>query len=344
MRAVLEIVFSRPLRLLLLLILPPLIGVGVAFQLPRSYQATAYLLAEQQYEFIGGTGTQSDPNVTPAQSQVSALIELLQTPQFDLQVADQASLASTLSPAIRSDPQSRDDALINDVSHGTTAAAVGASIYTISYTNKVPYVAQQVVKAVIATFGQQIVQFSTTRGQKQLAEYQDQTTQAQQAVDEATSALQKYVATHPGSNLNTDAAYQALYVQFQQAQGNLAAINDKIATLQQQLGALGNSPDSLFTVVNQPALPDRALSRVKTLLLGGVAGLAVGLIACVLYVVLLARRNRTAYAPEDLRTITQVPVVLEISHLSSSTMTWAVTGSGRELLTQPAARRIRAVR
>src|SRR5438132_1033698 len=97
MRRTLEAVFRHPIQLLTLLIVLPITGVAIAyFMVPRSYQATASLWALQRYELIGTTGLENDLSSTPAQTQVMALNELLQTHVFVDAVVKGVDLAPAL--------------------------------------------------------------------------------------------------------------------------------------------------------------------------------------------------------------------------------------------------------
>src|ERR1019366_332775 len=96
---VLEAIFRHPMQLFLMLIVPVVIGVSVAYVLPRSYQSSASLWALRRYEIIGATGPESDLQSTPAETQVAALSELLQSRDFSLAVAKSTNLQSTLQLA-----------------------------------------------------------------------------------------------------------------------------------------------------------------------------------------------------------------------------------------------------
>src|SRR5947209_2703031 len=103
-------------------------GVGFAyFYYPHKYQSTASLWAFRRYVIIGATGPESDLSSTPAQTQATALSELLQSRSFALLVAKGTDLAPTLSlsSSVLADPQLLDDALVNDISHNVVVTAQG---------------------------------------------------------------------------------------------------------------------------------------------------------------------------------------------------------------------------
>ena len=94
MTRTLEAIFRHPLQLLILIILPPIIAVAVAyFMTPRTYQSTASVWALQRYFVIGATGPESNLAAFPAQTQATALTELLQTRTFALAVAQTVLVA-----------------------------------------------------------------------------------------------------------------------------------------------------------------------------------------------------------------------------------------------------------
>ena len=108
------------------------------------------------------------------------LSSLVQTQSFPLAVAKEADLASTLPSQVQADPQNRDDALVNDISHNTVVQATTNDFFVITYTNPDPQITQKVVAAIIDLYGQQIQHTSATDEQGLLATYQTQLTQAQQ--------------------------------------------------------------------------------------------------------------------------------------------------------------------
>lgn len=330
MGRVLEAIFRRPLQLLMLIAMLPVVSVAVIYIfMPRSYTSTASLWALQRYVVIGATGPESDLQATPAETQAAALSELLQSRAFALSVANSTDLASTLSDATRTNPQFRDDALYTEVSTTVQVVAQGTNLFTITYQNHNPYIAQQVVQSVVQQYGSQSIQLTLTEGKQLLDSYQTQLVQAKQQAAEATKAVTEYLATHPSlaqlilrTNVQnavlTDSQYALLYSQAQQTQTNVANIQTSIATINQELAAQGTDSNSLFKVLDAPVVPDKSVSRTKTYLIGGGAGLGVALMACILYLLLVVRRDKSVYTPLDLHKVTELPVVLQLPNLNES--------------------------
>jgi uncharacterized protein involved in exopolysaccharide biosynthesis len=323
MSRTLEVIFRRPTSLLALIILLPMVSVAVAYFLPRTYEVSASLWALRRYVIIGATGPETDLTSTPAETQATALSELLQARSFALSVANATSLPSTLDPAVQADVQDRDDTLYAEISTKVKVTAEGYNLFVITYQNKDATVAQQVVASVIKNYGQQSEGFTVVEGQLLLESYQSQLTKAQQDVIAATNAEATYRSRHPQeqqADLVNDPQYAYLHAQTQQAEATLQNIQTEIATLNQEISTQGNATESLFRVLDAPIVPRKPISRLKTLLFGGGIGLGVALGACALYVLIALRRDRSVYTAGDLRKVSPWPVVLQLPLLGSTTL------------------------
>ncbi|MFI5273481.1 MAG: hypothetical protein ACHQ4H_10665 [Ktedonobacterales bacterium] len=318
MRRTLEALFRRPGRIICLIVLVPAIVVLVAYLLPRSYQAQASLWALRRYEIIGATGAETDLLSTPAQTQATALTELLQTRAFAVAVANTAQLGATLPPSVQSDPQARDDALYLAVSTRVVATAEGYNLFTVTYIDKSPVIAQAVVQAVVSDYSEQSQGLSVVEGQNLLAAYQGQLVEGQKAAAGAAQAEANYIAAHPQeshTDLLNDPQYNLLHAQTMQAQATLASLQGEIATLNQEIGLQSSTTNSLFSVQDQPMVPDRPVSRTKTLIVAGAGGLGGALVICAIYLALLVRRDRTLRTPMDVRRVTALPVLVQLPKL-----------------------------
>lgn len=327
----LEAIFRHPIQLLVMLIFPIVVSLAVAFVLPRSYQSSASLWALRRYEIIGATGPETDLLATPAQTQVSALSEMLQSRSFALTVAKSANVASTLKLGAqqRANPQLLDDALATEISQHVQVIAKGYNLYQITYASSSPEVAQQVVKTVIQDYKAQGQIFSVAEGQRILAGYQSQLTQAKSDTDTAAVAESQYLAAHPeiargGNNPLNDPQYALLDSKRLQAQSILQNLQSTIASLKQSISTQSTGVDSFFSIVDPPIVPDIALSRLRVLLTSGGIGAGVGVLACILYILILVRRDRAIYSLVDLQKITSLPTLMELPHFSLATKKVAV--------------------
>jgi hypothetical protein len=320
----LEAIFHRPLRLLILFVLVPLISIGVVyFVVPHVYKSTATLWALQPFESIGLTTTASNVPVTPAQTQADALSELLQTRFFALAVVDETNLASTLDQSVQSDPQRRNDAMVQEISQHVQVQAQGTSLFVISYANRNPQVAQQVVAAVIRNYSRQIQNLFLVQSQELLSNYQTQLAQAKNDAQAAAVAESKYLLAHPdltGNSLLSDPQYALLHAQTQQAQIKEQDIQTHLDNIEQEIAAQGITPDSLFKVVDNPVVPSLPESRSRDFIIAGGIGLCVAIIAFALHIVILVRRDHAIYAAPDLQKVMAYPVIMQVPRLTSKTV------------------------
>jgi uncharacterized protein involved in exopolysaccharide biosynthesis len=322
----LEAIFRQPLQLLLLVVALPIIGVAIAyFMIPRTYQTTVTLWALHRVEIIGATGPESNLQATPADTQATALTELLQSRAFALTVAQQSNLAPTLNldPGVLADPQRLNDALFAEISRHVLVTSQGYNLYTISYANRNSHVAQQVVASVISNFGLESQKFSLAEARHLLDNYNTQLAKAQQDVQAAVAAESKYLLAHPNLikvDLATDPQYTQLHSQTLQAQTTEQNVQTTIATINQEMAAQGSGSDSIFQVLDPPVanyVPD---SRTKNYLVAGGLGLALALLACALYIVILVRRNRTVDTAFELQKASTFPVIMQLPTLAPETV------------------------
>jgi uncharacterized protein involved in exopolysaccharide biosynthesis len=309
-----EALFRHLKSILLVLVVLPVIGLSIALVLPRSYQAEATLWALQRYAVIGATGTESNLLATPAETQATALTELLQTRAFALDVAKSTTLASTLPLNVRADQQQSDDALYAEISKHVVVGAQGYNLFVITYINTRATIAQQVVAAVIKEFGLQSTGFSAIEGQRLLIAYQSQLPTAQKGLDAAVQAETQYTTAHPSesrADLANDPRYAVLHAQTQQAQATLLDLQTKIAKVQSDI-SVQTGGDALYKIVDAPQVPERPMSRMKTFLMAGGGGLALALIACAIYLALLVRRDRALYTPLDIKRVAALPVLAQM--------------------------------
>ncbi|HKT38062.1 MAG TPA: hypothetical protein VJR48_06785, partial [Ktedonobacterales bacterium] len=330
MTKVIEIIFRNKARLFALLLAPVLVSGVIVFLQPRSYQATARLYALRRYTIIGATGTESDLQSTPAVTQATALNEFLQTEVFDLAVAKGSDLAKSLGVPL-SDTQRLNDAIYTEISTHVSVTATSTNLFVITYTNKDPVLAMQVVKSVITQYGEQSAIHATAEGEQLLTSYQGQLLAAQQQADSATKAAAQYYNNHglTATTASGDSQYQLLYNAQQQAIAARDNIQSKVTDLSNQLIALSTGAQGLFQTMDPPTVPLKPESRTKTLLVGGGVGLAIGLLAVVCYFIILVRLDQSVYSSADMPTVTDYPVLIQIQRLPRRSATWITRPSSK---------------
>jgi len=322
----LEAIFRHPFQLLLMIVLLPVVGVAVAYvMVPRTYQSSASLWALQRYFVIGSTGPESDLLSTPAQTQATALTELLQTRSFVDSVVKGIDLAPTLSlgSAVMNNPQLLEESLYNEISKHTVITPSAYDLFEISYVNRNPYVAQQIVQAIITNYGTVGLGLSIAEGRNLLGSYQTQLADAQKSLNDAVTAETAYARAQPHlsqAQLANDPQYALLDTQRQQAQLTVQNLHNTINTIQQAINTQGTQSGTLFQVVDAPQVPYQPVSRTKNYLIGGGAGLVVALLACVIYLVIVVRRDQGVYWAEDLQEVVVYPVFMQVPNLTSNAL------------------------
>lgn len=327
----LEAIFRHYILLLIMLFLPIIIGIVVGYILPPTYQASTTLWALERFSVIGATGPESDLQSTPAVTQASALTELLQSRTFDISIGKSTDLKSTLklSAQTLANPRLLGDAYVADISKNVQVTPNGTNLYQITYTNSDPRVAAQVLKALVTQFQSQGEQFSVIQGQYLLAQDQAQLTKIQADANNAVSNESTYLANHPGSTPTNDPQLALLDGERQQAQAVLQNMQTTIASLQQDIATQNAGGGAFFKTLDPPVQPDTAVSRSKTLLTTGGIGAAIALVVCILYILIVVRRDRGLYTALDVKRATSYPILMQTPHLTPKAKELVISGVGK---------------
>lgn len=315
MQRVLETIFSRWIQLIVLIVVPFAIAMGYVLLQPRQYEATATIWALRRYEVIGATGAESDLNATAAETQATAITEILQTKAFTLAIAHEANLAGTYSPSARSNVDQLNNAMFDDISTHVSATAVGANVVSITYDNKNAKVAQAVVQATIDQYGISAAEFATGESKQLLLIYEQQLAQAQDASNRANNAASNYLRDHPTATTAKDPEYSVLANNATNAISTVNQIQGQIDTINSTLGTIGAGSNTLFMVVDKAAAGANPVSRSKVMIEGAAIGASVGLLAAIIFVVVMMRRDRSIYSVADLQKLTETPILLQIPQM-----------------------------
>jgi hypothetical protein len=315
----------------MLIVLFPIVGVAVAYlMVPRTYQSTASVWALQRYFVIGSTGPESDLLSTPAQTQATALTELLQTRSFVDSVVKGIDLASTLGldSTVMNNPQQLEETLFTEISKHTVITPSAYDLFEISYINRNPHIAQQVVASIIANYGTQGLGLSIAEGQNLLGSYQTQLANAQKSLNDAVTAEAQYARAHPNLNqaqLANDPQYTLLDNERLQAQSTVQNLHNTINTIQQAINTQGTQSGTLFQVIDAPQVPYLPVSRTKNYLIGGGAGLVVALLTCIIYLVIVVRRDHGVYSADDLQNVVVFPIIMQVPNLTPDAVSLLTT-------------------
>jgi hypothetical protein len=314
-----------------MIMLFPIIGVAIVYVLiPRTYESAASLWALQRYFVIGSTGPESDLLSTPAETQATALTELLQTRDFVDSVVKGIDLAPTLNLGadVVNNPQKLEDSLFNEISKHVVVTPSAYNLFEINYANRNPFVAQQIVRSIITNYGRQSLGLSIAEGQNLLGSYQTQLAGAQNELNAAVNAETQYAHAHANltqAALSNDPQYALLDAQKTQAQTKVQNIQNTINTIQQSISSQGTQAGTLFQVLDAPQAAFQPVSRTKYYLIGGIAGLVVALLGCIIYLVIVVRRDHGVYAPSDLQSLVEVPILMNLPKVTRATVSLVTT-------------------
>lgn len=315
MQRVLETIFSRWIQLIVLIVVPFVIALGYAYTQPRQYEASATIWALRRYEVIGATGAESDLSATPAETQAIAITEILQTKAFALAIAHEANLAQTYSPSARSNADQLNSAMFDDISAHVTATAVGVNVVSITYDNKSAVKARAVVQATIDQYGISAAEFATSESKQLILIYEQQLAQARDTSNQATNAAATYLRDHPGATTSKDPEYTVLANNATNALGTVNQIQGQIDTINSTLDTIGAGSNTLFAVVDKAATSANPISRSKLLIEAAAIGGVLGLLAAIIFIVVMMRRDRSIYSVSDLQKLTEAPVLLQIPQM-----------------------------
>jgi uncharacterized protein involved in exopolysaccharide biosynthesis len=312
--------FFRHSRVLIALVgISLVVALGVSFSAPRVYQSTASLWF-QTNSLTGGQNVNQE--LSPAEAGVSLLQELLGTRGFCLEVAQGGPLYTYIAEHGSGSPVSKvlskltgggsatgqilQNDVVADLQKNVSVVASGPQVVTVSFNAANPVVAEATVNSLIKQFSSQVLTQLTA--QQKL--YEQQLSQALLQEQDANAAVARYLSQHPDLEQSvpppdpTYASLQQVAAQAQERYTQLLAAYDQLL-LQQNTGPSSGA----FRVMDDPIIPIKPLSRIKTLGLGAGGGLAIGLILCGVTLVLLVASNRGFDAPADVERALGLKVV-----------------------------------
>ena len=141
--------------------------------------------------------------------------------------------------------------------------------------------------------------------------------QQQAQLDTQAAAHYLQVTQLTTQQAGLDPQYQELVAQVSEADAIVGTVETEITIIKQQLATLSLGSAGEYIVIDAPTVPNRPISRTKTFLLGGSIGLIVGLLAAVIYFLILYRLDQLLYSLADVRLSTSYPVLVQIPRLPS---------------------------
>ncbi|MFI5282872.1 MAG: hypothetical protein ACHQ0J_07050 [Candidatus Dormibacterales bacterium] len=306
-----EILFGHRIRFLTLLLIPIVLGAGLAYVL-LSYRASATLQIEDPSAFgqsflpVGWS-----PNQTPAQNLADSINQVVKTPAFSQSLSDSLTSSGAVSAA---------ELKPTLTAAGTNLKASPAGSHLINLTFACPHagICQSVVGDAIVIFRAQLAQIQQTQADAANSFWSSQLADAQNNLTLATTAMQTYAAAHPGSPMEANSSDPQAAQLFNDVELWRAKVTEAENGLSQ--ATYQGTESTRFvqigtTVVDPPHLTGSRYVGDGTSLLQGALVMLAGLAAVAGYVIVLAWADRTASDPKVVERRLGIPVVATIPKL-----------------------------
>ncbi len=312
-RKILEAFFRHKLLVLLPPILIPAIVTPIAVMaFPPQYDSAVSIWIDiPSYLDIKDA---SNPFVSPVQTQSSRLSDLLHTRAFVDDVASRTSLAPLVgSPA---GEQRIADLITKGVIIGATAADPHATasdhLLVLHVQASDPQLAYELCNAIVDAFQDKNTADQSDQAGVAVDFYQSRLQDAQQALNQASQNLRRYVAqrqssddgsTDPSTSLPAtllDPKLGDLQSSYQQAQANVNSAQTALTQAQQSASAAAQGQQLGFQVLDPAQVATSATPQTKKILIYPIAALIVGLGLSSMLLVLLVASDRSIRSEADL--------------------------------------------
>ena len=333
MRRFLETLFAHRVLPVVLILLSVGVAVGIVVVLPPTYQASARIWFDTTS--IGSAvppssdQSGSSSGTTPAQVAVGTFTELLSTQNFCVRVAGRGPLESYvsqhtsfavgISDATRQ--QELQTAIQTAVEQGTKVSSDGANVVNLSYNFSDPDVAAQTLSGVLQEFSTEVNALQLDSAKRLVTYYSQQVQTLQTQVTTANEAVNQYLNAHPqlkAPQPPPDATLTGLQQVAQAAQQNLDATQQNLQNVSAQVTSLSQpgSAQTVFRTLDAPTAPVHRAGLVRSLLLAGGAGLAIGLVFSLVALGILTAADGSAHSPDELEGALGLKVVGSVPFLS----------------------------
>jgi capsular polysaccharide biosynthesis protein len=258
----------------------------------------------------------TNPFTSPADIEISNLVQWLQSSSFDLKVAMKSSIyAQGLAHA--ADPAT---AAYNDLSKHVQVTPLGDNLVNISYDTLDGQEGLQVVRGLLDTATDTTL--SITQWQQTIVGgyYSEKLRAAQLQEQQSSKALSDYAHNHGitpamyALQMDSDPTFANLYAQSKNDQQNVTTLAEQVASSSgQPVSPITIASRQAYFVADQPTIMLTYSSKKKMLTYVGIA-LALGLIVGVVLLVLLTATDKTMRFAEEAQLLLQMPVMAIVTH------------------------------
>lgn len=317
-----EILFRHWKRFaVILILLPTPISIATLIYF-RTYQAATDIWVENPTYFgsntnIVGSGGISGWNqyLTPAQNEADELNQYLQTTSFVYAVGDRMAADGMTNAKER-------NLLITSIAKNLKVTPSGSHLVTISFSCGKASECTETLSATIAVFQARLTEALKAQEQLSTSFLQSQVAAAQQKANDTESALEKYLAAHPGLPVTSNATtgipqLDQLITQAQQARDALTALQNQLGQAQYTFAAADQFIATSTKVVDAPGITASGFlgdgSSLKRAAVVWLAAIGVGAV----YLALLVWTDKTARDTRELVGRLSVPVLATVPLLTA---------------------------
>lgn len=284
---------------LLLMLCAVALGTYLRVLTSNEYQATARV-------WVSGETPSPGSASSPAQQQANVLYQLLQSDSFIAAVLQGASVGLTGMP----DQDSRD---IAQVRSKLIYKTQGSNTVMLAFSGQDPVLCQRIVQSTLDQVEKWKLDFQREQTAVRLQYHQQQLIVFRDQMNESRRRLDEYRARHPGVSESS-----AEYRELQRLQREYEVAQDLYLAKVRDTAAVSNTERQLdFQVMDKPIVPqDPSPPRhlLNYLLLGVAASF--GLVLTM--VVFMTWQDGVARTVDDLRRLSDAPVLAVVPHLSLS--------------------------
>src|ERR1700682_5164346 len=294
MRRYLELLLSRWMIFLALLVAAPLVLGVASLAVFQTHHASAVL-------WVDSPGS--------PQGLADEISQMVRTRDFGNRIGD----ALVKSGAVTDSAEL--DRLQAGVEERLTVAPAGSHTIALGYSCERVKICTELLSATLSLYPDQLAKARQAQLDAAVGDLSAKVASADLALRESETAIGDYLARHPHASVANAVADPALDVLVRQGDSNrkqAPGLQDKLAQL--HVAAASRAADSTSTVIDKPHVDDNGLA-VAAARIAGIVGICWCL--AVIYLVLLGRLDTIVRGPAEIERRLGLPVVATIGHLAA---------------------------
>jgi uncharacterized protein involved in exopolysaccharide biosynthesis len=307
-----EILFRHRLRFLILIFFLPVEVAGACILLfPHQTAVSSLWVDTPTYISISPAASGGSAYLTPAQNTADALNQLRSTDSFLTTLQNSLDSASTFQNV------SERDSVLATLPTDLAIVANGSHLVVLTYTCPRQPMCSNVLNSTEQIYHQWLADQQSAQAKVAIDFYSAQLLDAQAKLRTDETALESYVAAHPG----VKTAQAPLIPEFDHLIRNVDDDTTAVSTFQQKLNdtkltnaAVGQLDSTVLKVIDPPRTVGGRINSLpkKQMVIGAIASLALA----VAVLVIMVWSDRSAREPKDIESRLKLPVVATINDLA----------------------------